>query len=248
VSRTPLKFLRNEEIESKTSDRIRRYESLTKTTVRVPVPVEKIVEQVLGLSISWDEIEEREGEMVFGGLLARSKTIVLNEKHLKLFEEKPGLERSTLGHEAAHWDLEHRAEAGMPSLFEEEPEDEDRIDKRKTTRSGELLDVLLDLACRNYRAYKLYKELTEGQDTPDQKSAMDRYQSALLMPEWLVRAGAQKYDLSRLNQIYDFAEEAHVTISNMTTRLKRLRLIYKVGQGNRVFLTEAEATGQKGLY
>ena len=27
-----------------------------------------------------------------------------------------------------------------------------------------------------------------------------------------------------------------------------MRLIFKVGQGNRVFLTEAEATGQKGLY
>jgi hypothetical protein len=27
----------------------------------------------------------------------------------------------------------------------------------------------------------VYKELTEGQDTPEQKSAMDRYQSALLI-------------------------------------------------------------------
>src|SRR6266568_6373052 len=99
MSRMPLKFLRNEAIEAKTSSRIRRYESLTKTTVRLPVPVDKVVEQVLGLSISWDEIEERQGEMTFGGLLVRTKSIVLNEKHLKLFEEKPGLERSTIGHE-----------------------------------------------------------------------------------------------------------------------------------------------------
>ena len=42
------------------------------------------------------------------------------------------------------------------------------------------------------------------------------------MPEWLVRESAKKYDLSRLNHLYDFAEEAQVTISNMTTRLKRL--------------------------
>ncbi len=248
MSRMPLKFLRNEAIEAKTSSRIRRYESLTKTTVRLPVPVDKVVEQVLGLSISWDEIEERQGEMTFGGLLVRTKSIVLNEKHLKLFEEKPGLERSTIGHEAGHWDLENRSEALTASLFNDEPGNEDRIDKRKTTRSGELLDVLLDLACRNHRAYKLYKELTEGQDTPDQKSAMDRYQSALLMPEWLIREGAQKFDLSRLNRIYDFAHEAQVTVSNMVTRLKRLGLIYKVGKGNRVFLTEDEATGRKGLF
>jgi hypothetical protein len=248
LSRTPLKFLRNEQIEATTSERIRRYEAAAKTTVRFPVPVDKIVEQVLGLSIYWDEIEERQGEMVFGGLLVRTKTIVLNEKHMKLFEEKPGLERSTLGHEAAHWDLEHRAESQTPSFFDDNSDDGDRIDKRKTTRSGELLDVLLDLACRNHRAYRLYKELTEGQDTPEQKSAMDRYQSALLMPEWLVRAAARKYDLSRLNHLYDFADEAKVTISNLTTRLKRLGLIYKVAQGNRVFLTEVEATNQKGLF
>ena len=106
------------------------------------------------------------------------------------------------------------------------------MDCRKTARTGDLLHVLLDLACRNHQAYRLYKELTEGQDTPEQKSAMDRYQSALLMPEWLVREAAKGYDLSKLSSLYDFAQEAQVTISNLTTRLRRLGLIHKVGTGN----------------
>lgn len=249
MSRKPLKYLRNAEIEAITGDRIRQYEAKAKCRVALPVPLDKIVEQTLGLDISWDEIEERSGEMVLGGLMVRSRTVVLNEKHLPLFQSKPGLERSTLGHEAAHWDLEHRADANTPSLFgDPDGGDDDRVDCRKTTRTGDLLHVLLDLACRNHQAYRLYKELTEGQDTPEQKSAMDRYQSALLMPEWLVREAAKRYDLSKLSSLYDFAQEAQVTISNLTTRLRRLGLIHKVGTGNRVFLTEAEATGRKGLF
>jgi len=45
---------------------------------------------------------------------------------------------------------------------------------------------LLAKAQQDERAYRLYKQMTAGQDTPEQKSAVDRYQSALLMPEWLL--------------------------------------------------------------
>ena len=42
----------------------------------------------------------REGEQILAGLIPEQRRIVLNTKHLGLFEEKPGLERSTIGHEA----------------------------------------------------------------------------------------------------------------------------------------------------
>jgi hypothetical protein len=70
--------------------------------VKLPVPVEKIVEQVLGLDIEWDVIEEQPGEQILAGQVAAERKIVLNEKHLALFQAKPGLERSTIGHEAGH--------------------------------------------------------------------------------------------------------------------------------------------------
>ena len=44
---------------------------------------------------------------------------------------------------------------------------------------------------KDERAYRLYKKLTAGQDAPDVRSAVDRYESALLMPSWLILGECQ---------------------------------------------------------
>jgi hypothetical protein len=46
--------------------------------------------------------------LVYGGLQMEDKLIVLNENRRALFEEKPGLERSTKGHEMGYWDLSEK--------------------------------------------------------------------------------------------------------------------------------------------
>ena len=46
-------------IEDVTTARIKEYEAKAGVPVKLPVPIEKIVEQVLGLDFDWDEIEER---------------------------------------------------------------------------------------------------------------------------------------------------------------------------------------------
>src|ERR1700730_11273519 len=106
MTKPHLKFLKNEVIEGLTAGRIREYEAKAGVTVKLPVPVEKIVEQVLGLHFDWDKIEEQPGEQILGGLIAAERKIVLNEIHLDLFKAKPGLQRSTIGHEAGHWDID----------------------------------------------------------------------------------------------------------------------------------------------
>src|SRR5713101_4297078 len=185
MSKQPLKYLKNEAIEDVTASRIRQYEAKAGVTVKLPVPVEQIVEQVLGLHLDWDEIEEQPGEQILGGLVAAEQKIVLNEKHLALFKEKPGLERSTIGHEAGHWDVDiDRARLFHPTFpgFEVQAQ----VVKRHARKSDRLIEVLFSWAMHDDRAYRLYKRLTEGQDTPEARSAVDRYQSALLMPAWLI--------------------------------------------------------------
>ena len=71
MNKPPLRFMRNEYIEDVTARRIREYEAKTGVTVKFPVPAEEIIEQVLNLSILWDEIEEQPGEMVLAGFNAR---------------------------------------------------------------------------------------------------------------------------------------------------------------------------------
>lgn len=103
---TKPRFVRNEVIEDVTALRIRQYESKVGATVKLPVPLEQIVEQVLGLHFDWDVIEEQPGEQILGGLHAVEKKILLNEAHADLFEANPGLLRSTIGHEAGHFDID----------------------------------------------------------------------------------------------------------------------------------------------
>jgi hypothetical protein len=98
------------------------------------------------------------------------------------------------------------------------------------------------------RAYKLYKQITEGQDAPEVRSAVDRYQSALLMPEWLIRDAAPQFDFQRWPDLYRLAELAQVTISNLTVRLQRLGMIYLRDGDKRIYRSKDEFTGQGTLF
>jgi hypothetical protein len=242
-----LQYLRNEAIDGVTAQRIRKYESKTGVTVRLPVPVEQIVEQVLGLDFDWDEIEELPGERVLRGLDAVNKKILLNEKHTALFDSKPGLLRSTIGHEAGHYDIDSdRAKLMHPTLpgMDFTP----TIAKRHAKKSDRMIEVLLDRAATDPRAARLLKKITDGQDTPEQKSAVDRYQSSLLMPDWLMREAAERFDLTKWPQLYRLAEEAQVNISNLTVRLRRLGLIYLRDGDKTIYRSEDEWSGQKCLF
>jgi hypothetical protein len=247
MSNQRLKYLKNEAIEDVTAARIREYEAKVGVPVKLPVPIEQIVEQVLGLDFEWDEIEEQPGEQILGGLVAAERKIVLNEKHLALFEAKPGLERSTIGHEAGHWDIDiDRARLNHPTFpgFELQP----LVVKRHARKADKLIEVLFSRAMHDDRAYRLYKKLTEGQDTPEVRSAVDRYQSALLLPAWLMREADRRYDMTKWPELYRLAEEAQVNISNLTVRLQRLGLIYLRDGDKKIYRSLDEFTGQGSLF
>jgi hypothetical protein len=247
MSNVRLKFMKNEVIEGVTAQRVRQYEAKRGVTVKLPVPVEEIVEQVLGLNFDWDVIEEHPGEQILGGLDAMNRKILLNEKHVELFEKTPGLLRSTIGHEAGHFDIDvDRARLLHPTLpgMDLSP----NVAKRHAAKTNRLIEVLSLRAATDTRAYKLYKQITDGQDAPEVRSAVDRYQSALLMPAWLIRDAAEKFDLLRWPDLYRLAELAQVTISNVTVRLQRLGLIYLRDGDKRIYRNKDEFSGQGLLF
>jgi hypothetical protein len=242
-----LKYLKNEAIEDVTALRIREYESKTGVTVKFPVPIEEIVEQVLGLDFDWDVIEEQPGEQILGGLDVASRKILINEAHSDLFEQKPGLLRSTIGHEAGHWDIDvDRSKLVQPMLpgLVLVPS----MAKRHAAKADRLIEVLFTLAMSDERAYRVYKQVTAGLDAPEVRSAVDRYQSAMLMPKWLIQAAGEQYDFTRWPDLYRLAEEALVNITNLTVRLQRLGLIYLRDGDKTIYRSEDEFTGQKSLF
>jgi hypothetical protein len=242
-----LKFLRNEVIEDVTELRIREYEAKAGTKVRLPVPVEQIVEQVLGLDFDWDVIEEQPGEQILAGLDAVNRKILVNERHAALFEESPGLLRSTIGHEAGHFDVDiDRARLMHPTLpgIDITP----AIAKRHASKTDRAISVLFLRAATDPKAYRLYKQITDGQDAPEVRSAVDRYQSALLMPKWLMLEAIESFELINWPELYRLAEVARVTISNLTVRLQRLGLIYLRDGDKRIYRNKDEFTGQQTLF
>jgi len=199
------------------------------------------------LDFDWDVIEEQPGEQILGGLDVANRKILINEAHADLFEQKPGLLRSTIGHEAGHWDLDvDRAKLSHPQFpgFDVAPS----TVNRHASKADRLIEVLFTKAMTDDRAYRVYKQVTDGQDAPEVRSAVDRYQSALLMPKWLIQEAAQRYDLTKWPDLYRLAEEAQVNISNLTVRLQRLGLIYLREGDKKIYRSENERSGQKSLF
>lgn len=243
----PINQLTDADIDDAAAERIYQYEQLAGTAVTLPVPVHRICEQVLGLDFDWDEIEEYPGEQILGGLIPRQRRIVLNTAHLDLFEAKPGLERSTIGHEMGHWDIHlDRGSLNHPRLrgFDTSA----HIVKRGSSRGDSLLVEVLNRAVHDDRYYKLYQQLKANHDHPDVRNAVDTYQSSLLMPKWLMLEAADDFDLSRWRDLYAFADFADVTISNLVRRLRRLDLIFIPEGTTTLYLGQDDYRGQRYLF
>lgn len=89
--------------EGKADIVLQRHEAVTGESVGLPVPVEDIIERTMGLTILYDEINEPPGTKILGALSPSDRLIVLNERHIDLFEEVVGPEKFTLAHELGHW-------------------------------------------------------------------------------------------------------------------------------------------------
>lgn len=246
MRRFDLTDMTTEQIDEITSSRIREYEQQCGESVSLPVPVENIVEQILHLDFDWVDIEEQPGEQILAGLVPEERRVVLNSRHLELFQEKPGLERSTIGHEAGHWDIDiDRTSLHHPSLpgIDVTPE----IVCRHSSNSDMLVEVL-NRAVHDSRYYTLYRELTAGLDPPEVKSAVDRYQSSLLMPAWLIREAVRQIDVTNWSHLYELAERAQVTISNLVVRLHRLDIIYIPNGTSQIYAGRDAFLGQLKLF
>lgn len=71
----------------------------------LPIPVERIAEDLYDFGILWEPIPEPEGRTVLAGLAPQDRLIVFNETRRTLFDGTPFLYRTVLAHEIGHWEL-----------------------------------------------------------------------------------------------------------------------------------------------
>lgn len=82
---------------------LRRHATKTGELIELSIPIERIVEVSYELSIEWNDIDEPPDHKILGALSPSTRTIVMNTRHLPMFDRWVGPERFTLAHELAHW-------------------------------------------------------------------------------------------------------------------------------------------------
>lgn len=210
----------------------------------LPVPLELLAEQVLGLDFLWEPIEELPGEVILAGLKAKERLIVVNQTRKPKFDAHAGLYRFTIGHEFGHWDLytDHAA-LDHPSLFAEG----DGPVVYRTTPAGQLVQVLKILS-EHEEGRELLRAFKSRADDPDEARAVNRYSSAVLMPRDRIRQEANRIDRTNWPSLYRLAERFGVSITALTVRLEQLDLLVIDRASGRLFASKDAATGQRSLF
>lgn len=100
-----LKFYRSKTIEQRADEILAKYEAKAGARLRLPIPVERIAEDLFDIQLLWQPLMEKDNNTILAGLAPRNKLVVFNETHKEIFDKTPGLYRTALAHELGHWDL-----------------------------------------------------------------------------------------------------------------------------------------------
>ncbi|HOL72865.1 MAG TPA: hypothetical protein PLA43_20515 [Bryobacteraceae bacterium] len=234
-----MRILRNQEIEEIAQSRLAELERLLGQQLSPPIPIDLIAEKVLGLDFLWEPIDELPGEQILGGLIAKKRLIILNENRKALFAEKPGVERSTKGHEMGHWDLFiDKSSLDHPTLFDVEGEGPFVF---RSSPAGEV--AVIKALSNDPEGRELLRKMQTRADEPDEARAVNRYAAALSMPADMIRTDALKIDRTRWPSLYRLAETYEVTISALRVRLEQLGLLY-VDKDGKLYESRDAALGQ----
>lgn len=201
-----------------------------------PVPVDHVLEHLLDLRISVEVVDEPPGQQILGCLRPETRTVVLNETHIALFEQVPGLEAWTKAHEGGHADCYALADLATEQGSLIAPGTYAPWRGRATHGPVQALRVqLLTEALRGQpRAVRteVYGALHDeeraraqrGEDTPLERRTVDRYATMLLMPEDVMRRVVGRRQLARWGEVRTLAGRFGVSVEAMTYRLRELGL------------------------
>lgn len=213
------------DIEKRATEILDQFARDSGSPVEAPVPIERIIDETLDVRVVWDSIPnvgERQAAGAFVQPTAtRAAHIILNEDLLDTeFMWNPGLERTTLAHEAGHavlhQDSSRRHQLTLDMSLVEHAEKASA--QRPTT-----LDALG--AARNMRGPTGDEEWREWQAFT--------FMRFILMPRSVLAnhlVGDAILSWKGPGGLYDVRNRLGVTISALVVHLDRLGLIHVDGQ------------------
>ena len=215
-----MRFWRNDAIETRAEERLHQLKQHLGGTLTLPIAVDILAESVLNLNILWDDIEELPGEIILGSIQPKTRRITMNEKQRGLFEDRPGLESFTKGHEMGHWDLYvDKATLDHPAMFT----NGNGAFSFRQSPSGHVVIVKKLMATEEGR--DLLRKVKARSDESDESRTVNRYAGAILMPRDMINDEARRVNRTSWPNLYRLAKRFGVTISALIVRLEQQNLL-----------------------
>jgi len=236
-----VRFYRNAQIEEIAEKRVGEFAALLGRPLAPPIDIELFGDLVLGLSISWEPIEELVGEEVLGGLRAPTRQVVMNEKRLAALEAQSGRRRLTQGHEMGHWDLfVDQSKLDHPTLFEAAAAS---MFAFRSAPGGKV--QIFSRLLTTPEGIEMIRQIQRRGDEPDERRTVNRYAGAILMPRQMITEDGRRTNRNAWPPLYRLAERYDVSISALCVRLEQLGLIC-ISDG-KPYESRDTVTGQMGL-
>lgn len=188
-------YIAPKEIERCANDLIQKYEERY-GSIPIPVPVERITEDIVDLVLEWGNIPENSSEVILAGLDTMQKKVIFNERRKNYYDDYGGLYNTVLAHEVGHWVLHvDAADLGLQPLLP----------------GTEIAPQFI------YRS--------TGPKKPIEWQA-HTFMGYLLLPYRLLRSYVETEDLCNWSSLYYLRDKFDVTISALVIRLEKMGLIY----------------------
>jgi hypothetical protein len=196
--------------------------------------LENFVEQVLNKEITWLPIDEPDGRICFASI--DQNRITLNENHRPLFESKPFLLDSCFSHEIGHEILGHldllRPAENQAGLFGEEESNITFHDSRWTqlglTREefAELRNKLAQTSFSEPENLQILRTLDDKLEPEWMYYQAEQFAACFLIPRHSLFDHLETgLDITNWPTLYRLAEQFGVSISMMTVRLQKLKIV-----------------------
>lgn len=214
-------FYNREMVERRAVRDLNEYQRRAKRDLTLPIDAELVGDVVYGLCWDWEEIEEQPGERVLAALYVGEARAALNVRHMAYFEEKPGLEQYTRGHEVGHAAL--------------------HVDPGRLGQPADALSAA--------EAVVLHRDVSGRPSDPGDywmERQADWYAASLLMPADLFVPHVQGVLPANWGDVRELANRFGVTPTAANYRLRTLKMPHCASNGS--WTNPQVEAGQLGLF
>ena len=243
----PSRYLKHDVIDRVALEYNKSYRQASTNRAGFPVDIEHLID-LLEIAMLWEDIDEPE-ETLFLAKLSRypQERITINQRHSDLFDERPCVYASALGHEIGHKVLRHsdhpELNVAAPTLFSPDGQEPRCLHKSSWGQFGmtreevlkrqALVKEITKQALVNEQARRVISQLNSFHEPEWMFWQAEHFSRCLLIPkDRLLEELENARELGRWSGIYRLAERFGVSGPIMKGRLVKLGIIEIAKDGN----------------